>query len=270
MASAEASSSACRADTACENTPDSLPATSRFGASKHRHSVHLAHSVSRTMLRRFSDPNILPYLHVTLSFLYHTTLSGVAMDTLLSNYPWEELSVVLNTLAGQRDERLESVNPFPVPAERGYSRPLPEDFALRGMPWARQYFPGDWFSGDYQEDDYKGFDCFELRPDREARIIWLGLQLARRTEHLDLDATNSRFAAPRGASSFPLSHHAYPEASTSFAPIPGPSSCSPSSSRGSGSTSQAEASSQDVPESKAFCCDWQDCSRAFKRQGDLK
>ncbi|KAK4446655.1 hypothetical protein QBC34DRAFT_147379 [Podospora aff. communis PSN243] len=266
-------SSASQADAAREETPNPLPGPSNFVASTYRDSIHLAYGLSTTMLRRFSDPNILPYLHVTLCFLHHGAQSGVAMETFLSSYPWEELSVVLNYLAGQYGDPLESVNPFPVPGHSGNPRPLPEDFALRGMPWTEQYFPQGWFSGDYCESDYNGFDCFDLRPDREARILWLGVQLARRAGYLDLDAANSQFAASGGASSSCLSHqasyHAHSEASTSSASISGPSFSSPSSSGASNSATQTETPSQDSSESKPFRCGWQDCPRAFKLQGEL-
>jgi len=52
-----------------------------------RQSIRLAHSISRVILGRFDDPNILPYVHVTLCFLYYASMNSVDAEIILPSYP---------------------------------------------------------------------------------------------------------------------------------------------------------------------------------------
>ncbi|KAK3311369.1 uncharacterized protein B0T15DRAFT_489979 [Chaetomium strumarium] len=60
-------------------------------------------------------------------------------------------------------------------------RPLPEDFALRGMPWAGRYYPDGWFiTGERIDDDDKYFKVPSMTEERRKRVLWLGFCIARR------------------------------------------------------------------------------------------
>lgn len=68
----------------------------------------------------------------------------------------------------QRDYNVDSMD-FPQTA-----RPLPDDWSLRGLPWAESLFPDDWFSGDNDDDDDEGTFRLPSPPlkDTYGRISW--------------------------------------------------------------------------------------------------
>ncbi|KAK4243403.1 hypothetical protein C7999DRAFT_36275 [Corynascus novoguineensis] len=48
--------------------------------------------------RRFGDPNVLSFLHVTLVFIHHLTFSPDAMAHVAPHFPWKLTALMLNTL----------------------------------------------------------------------------------------------------------------------------------------------------------------------------
>ncbi len=50
------------------------------------------------VLQRIGDPNVLPFVHVTLVFLLFMSLHPYVMRLLESNFPWHALTIMLNTL----------------------------------------------------------------------------------------------------------------------------------------------------------------------------
>jgi hypothetical protein len=48
--------------------------------------------------RRFGDPNVLPFLHVTLVFVHHLTFCPDAMAYVAPHFPWKLTAFMLNTL----------------------------------------------------------------------------------------------------------------------------------------------------------------------------
>lgn len=149
--------------------------------------------------RRFGDPNILPFLHVTLVFLYHLTFYQDAMSYVAPDFPWKLTALMLNTLLGscsQSDyarieddggsehfpmKKTESTEgPSPMPPSR---RPLPDDFALRGFPWVDRYFPEGWFATQEKiDDDDKYFEVPSMIEERKERALWLGCRIAKQGE----------------------------------------------------------------------------------------
>ena len=101
------------------------------------------------------------------------------MELLEATFPWKMVSMLLNSLLPScRDyERIQS-GEFPRPVKQ-LPRPLPEDFALRGLLWAEKYFPSDWFSNDKIDDDEKYFEVASMTDERKERIIWLAVYIAR-------------------------------------------------------------------------------------------
>ncbi|KAK4239733.1 hypothetical protein C8A03DRAFT_42664 [Achaetomium macrosporum] len=165
--------------------------------------------------RRFGDPNILPFLHVTLVFVHHLTFYPEALAHLVPHFPWKLTAYMLNTLVGSSsssssDESqalarlLEGGNQFPgwkvdnedqenevktdekgaaPPAKGPRRRPLPDDFALRGFSWVDRYFPDGWFVTDETiDDDDKYFEVPSMMEERRERVIWLGCRIAERED----------------------------------------------------------------------------------------
>src|SRR5438552_4052512 len=60
--------------------------------------VAFANQTHEIVLRRFGDPNVLPYFHVTMVFIYHVSFFPAAIALLEKNFPWKLVSLMLNTL----------------------------------------------------------------------------------------------------------------------------------------------------------------------------
>jgi hypothetical protein len=116
-------------------------------------SKRLAYGILRIALERTEDSNVLPHIHVWFVFPAYITCSVSAMLLLENEFPWVGLVNMLNTLLAKYECNRFEDGRFPVPG-KGIGRPLPEDYSLRGLGWARTYFPDRWFE-DVQVDDEK-------------------------------------------------------------------------------------------------------------------
>lgn len=128
------------------------------------------------MFSRFADPNILPYLHTVLVFYRYLAYFPLAM-------------------------RIQRKSEFPRP-EGQLPRPLPEDFALRGLFWTCEqpnvgpYFPSDWFSNHTIEEDEKYDEFASMADERRERILWLSVSIAQHKKWLLYDENLHRFSVP--------------------------------------------------------------------------
>ncbi|KUI62848.1 Protein SMG7 [Cytospora mali] len=142
------------------------------------------------VLRRYGDPNILPYLHVRLAFMLFMATKESAMKYLEGSFPWALLVLMLNSLSTHFDhhDRIESMD-FP----QSTNRPLPDDWSLRGLLWTEKLFPSDWFS-DKVDDDEKTFELPSMTEDRKERVLWLGYKLASYGKWMTYDEQTKLFS----------------------------------------------------------------------------
>ncbi|KAK8000214.1 telomerase-binding protein EST1A protein [Apiospora arundinis] len=157
---------------------------------------HLAEGTYDKVFSRFADPNILPFLHSTLVFYRFLISYPAAMSLLEATFPWKLVSMLLNSLLSSYRgyERIQS-NEFPRPVKQ-LPRPLPEDFALRGLLWADKYYPSDWFSNDKIDDDEKYFEVASMTDERKERVLWLGVTIAQHGKWLLYDENTHQFSVP--------------------------------------------------------------------------
>jgi hypothetical protein len=140
-------------------------------------------------LERIGDPNILSLLHVVMVFfrfiLRRPTARLISARLLLeTGFNWGLLINMLNSSLEEksfpRSVRIE--NRFPIPEkddiddEHDFVRPMTEDWALRGMLWAEDYFPKSWFPENI-DPDYKCLEAPWLHLHRIERILWLALEI---------------------------------------------------------------------------------------------
>ena len=59
--------------------------------------------------------------------------------------------------------------------DQGVGQPLPEDFDIRGLPYAQDYFPKDWFPEAVVDDEERSMELPSMVAPRVERILWLGL-----------------------------------------------------------------------------------------------
>ncbi|KAL0764714.1 hypothetical protein CaCOL14_012520 [Colletotrichum acutatum] len=148
------------------------------------------------VLRRFGDENIRPYLHVTLSLLLHFSQFPAAMGLVEEKMPWKIMALLLNTIM-PTDMPTEIIKimeseDFPRP-DKGEPRPLPDDFAQRGLLWVDKYYPNDWFTATKVDDDEKYFEVASMMEERSQRCLWLGCRLATSGKWLTYDEQTKQF-----------------------------------------------------------------------------
>jgi hypothetical protein len=122
------------------------------------------------VLRRFGDENVLPHIHVLLSFL-----SGLALipnvAPLVNHAPWSEIVDFLNALKPDRNEQLIGGPVFP--SEQKDNLPLPEDYLIRGQLWSQWYFPAAWFMRE-RDEEHRSLELDSTVRSRTERILHLG------------------------------------------------------------------------------------------------
>ena len=135
----------------------------------------LHHKTLAVVLEQARDPKILPFIHVFLAFMRCISHSFCAMRLWEARLPWFQLVTFLNALSDHLSERVEH-DEFPEPAGENW-RPFPEDYAMHGLLWTRDYFPIGWFKKDV-EDDEKSIELASMTSQRKERILWLAYHIA--------------------------------------------------------------------------------------------
>lgn len=136
----------------------------------------LTFSTLKLILQRIGDKNVLPHIHVLLSFLSSfASVSYVA--PLINHAPWAEIVVFLNTLLKtEAPEQLTLPSIFPS-SDQNDHRPLPEDYLIRGQIWSQWYFPDNWFCGEHDEEE-RSLELASTIKSRIERIMYLGRKLS--------------------------------------------------------------------------------------------
>ena len=165
---------------------------------------------------------LLPFVHVMLVFFssidtLHThssppaasednrTTSPNVLDTLssLNDLDWSALSTFLNLTAliypiTAHIEAFADTNTFPTDGH-----PLLEDYMIRGLVWAQWYFRSKWLEDRSEDDD--GSRALETEQNRKeehraARVLFLGMKLARQSGFLVYDRKTRVFSAAENVS----------------------------------------------------------------------
>ena len=137
-------------------------------------------------LRRIGDKNVLPHVHVMLSFL--TTLASVPyVSHLVNDTPWAELVSFLNTLIKTENQKnnnvgiasllSQSVFPGDQETKERDELPLPEDYLVRGLVWAQEYLPAGWLGRERDEEE-RFLELASTAKSRTERVLRLGYRLS--------------------------------------------------------------------------------------------
>ncbi|KAF9879594.1 Telomerase-binding protein EST1A [Colletotrichum karsti] len=144
------------------------------------------------ILRRVGDPNVATYVHVTLSFLDHMSKYPSAMSYIEEKMEWKRMALLLNTLL-DRCASPEMVDSDAFPRPEDPPRPLPDDFAQRGLLWVDKYYPDNWFTAAKIDDEDKYFEVASMEEERRVRCLWLGRRLASSNKWLTYDEEARQF-----------------------------------------------------------------------------
>jgi hypothetical protein len=175
----------------------------RFPSETFTKALSFSMTTYKTVIRRWGDVNTLPFLHTMLVFLAHMTRFPAAICHLEKEFPWKLTALMLNllmesckTASGMDSPGFprppKDDTPVPPPAnpqdpnppKNNLPRPVPEDYAMRGLVYAEDYFPLDWFDNDKIDEDEKYFEPPSLVDVRRERILWLGRRIARSSKWL--------------------------------------------------------------------------------------
>ncbi|KAH7114137.1 hypothetical protein EDB81DRAFT_873493 [Dactylonectria macrodidyma] len=144
------------------------------------------------VLLRWGDTNTLPYIHTVLVFILKMTQYPAGISYLEKPFPWKLTMVMLNYLLGSCDFE-PRMNDFPGPEKGGLPRPLPEDYAMRGLTYAADYHPKDWFDNEKIDEDERYFELASMTDQRKERILYLGFKIAAQGKWLTFDADSKKF-----------------------------------------------------------------------------
>jgi hypothetical protein len=157
----------------------------------------ITHETFALVLRRIGDKNVLPHVHIMLAFLSSFASSKYVSD-LIQDAPWTELVAFLNTLVKTENQiqsqsqtqtpninDLLASNVFPGEGERGDELPLPEDYLVRGLIWADDYFPKKWFEREHDEEE-RYLELASTVKNRMERVLRLGYSIAKASIHIML------------------------------------------------------------------------------------
>ncbi|OAA65080.1 hypothetical protein LEL_10527 [Akanthomyces lecanii RCEF 1005] len=143
---------------------------------------------------RKADINCLPFFHTIMVFLYYLAQHPKAMSLVADHVPWKRVADVLNEAYSALMSKPRMANAeFPRPPRNEPLRPLAEDYGMRGLELAKNYFPQDWFSSKKIEDDEKLFEPPSLGDERRQRLLWLGRRMCSLGNWIAWDEGASRF-----------------------------------------------------------------------------
>ncbi|EXM14044.1 hypothetical protein FOTG_17530 [Fusarium oxysporum f. sp. vasinfectum 25433] len=158
------------------------------------------------VIRRSSDDNILPFVYSILVFMNHMTKHPAAMFHLGNSYPWKETAYILNVLLLSYNHGYDGQRYFRLWRKDQVLRPLPEDFAMRGLPYFADHFPDRWFRNGKMDEDERNLKLPSQSEERKVRILSLGWRIATLNEWLIWDEDTQLFSASKGQGVEPCQH----------------------------------------------------------------
>ncbi|EFR00757.1 hypothetical protein MGYG_03761 [Nannizzia gypsea CBS 118893] len=180
---------------------DSIPQSSntRFSSSLSPlyYTIYQSMHTFSLLLRQIGDKNVLPAIHVSLAFLFTLSLTPEAMHVFEPLVPFRDLVTFLNTLNRHRvSESKITSDEFPLTesSDVGVKYHLPEEFDLRGLAWARLYFPdGHFVNTELAEEEDRTLELAHTANVRAERCLWLGHRMASMDRWFTYDPAQKRF-----------------------------------------------------------------------------
>ncbi|KAK6336926.1 hypothetical protein TWF718_009714 [Orbilia javanica] len=143
------------------------------------------------------NPAVQPHIYVWLVFLSYLKHYPQGMALITKKFPWKQLVKYGTALLKKNNndkeflKRVQDNEAFPVIQD--YSRPLPEEYIMRGLKIARRYFPYDYFS-KFVPDDERLIELLSMGAVREEKILWLIIKLANYGPWIQYDPASYSFS----------------------------------------------------------------------------
>ncbi|GKU09039.1 unnamed protein product [Fusarium langsethiae] len=138
---------------------------------KFRQAFKFGVTTIETVLDRQGDVNTLPFLHTILVFMNYMTRYPAAMNHLEDKFPWKLTSLMLNSLLGSCEPGYRVQSHIPLSEKDQLPRPLPEDFAIRGLLYSEDYVLEEWFHNEKIDEDEKYFELASMAEERRGRCL---------------------------------------------------------------------------------------------------
>lgn len=148
-------------------------------------------------LKRSKDRNVYPLVNYYLAFFWSLILvqesckyfeKAMVWKIIERDVPWLAICLFLNDLAAEIPSMTQRVLAKVFPQTHSEkSRPLLEDFVLRGQLYALWLFPSNWFTETIVEDDERTHDPPSMAEYRTERILWLGHRIASVCSTMSID-----------------------------------------------------------------------------------
>ncbi|RYC82208.1 hypothetical protein BFJ63_vAg14916 [Fusarium oxysporum f. sp. narcissi] len=181
-------------------TPEAIPDES------FKLSLDFAKRTITAVIRRSSYDNTLSFAYSILVFMNHLTRHPAAMFHLGNSYPWKETADMLNVLLLSYNHGYDGQRYFRLWRKDQVLRPLPEDFAMRGLPYSADHFPDRWFRNGNMDEDERNLELPSHSEERKVRILSLGWRIATLNEWLIWDEDTQLFSASKGQGVEPCQH----------------------------------------------------------------
>ncbi|UNI14828.1 hypothetical protein JDV02_001419 [Purpureocillium takamizusanense] len=157
--------------------------------------LQFAAHIYEIVFRRWGDKNTLSFIHTTLVFMLRMSQLPAAISHLEDRYPWKLASMMLNYLLKtiKKEPRIDTED-FPGQEKKSQEPvPLPEDYALRGLLFADDFFPKGWFDNERLDETDRYLEATSKTLDRQERILWIGRRIADSGKWLTWDDKARRF-----------------------------------------------------------------------------
>jgi hypothetical protein len=161
---------------------------------KFRLALKFGVSTIKIVVNRWGDTNTLPFLHTILVFMNYMTRYPGAINHLEDEFPWKLTALMLNSLLGSCEPGYKVQSHITLLDKDQSPRPLPEDFAMRGLLYSEDYLPNEWFRNDKIDEDEKYFELASMAEERRDRILSLGCSIATSGSWLLWDEQTSQFS----------------------------------------------------------------------------
>ncbi|KAG7403607.1 hypothetical protein Forpe1208_v016282 [Fusarium oxysporum f. sp. rapae] len=144
------------------------------------------------VLSHKGDTNTLPFLHVILVFIDYMRRHPTAMIYLEKRFPWESLVAFLNTLLVSLNQGHTREDEFPITYS---ATPLPEEFAMRGLHYSRDYFSSNYFDNHDLDENTRRIEHPWMAARRANQILGLARVIADSGRLLRWDPKHRHFSA---------------------------------------------------------------------------
>ncbi|RMI93887.1 hypothetical protein CDV36_016518, partial [Fusarium kuroshium] len=153
--------------------------------------------IAETVMRRWGDTNTLPLLHTMLVFVNHMTRFPATISQIEGMFPWKRTSLMLNLVLNSLEPKYDVRSDFRLPENDQLPRPLPEDFAMRGLIYTEDYYPHGWFDNGNIEGRDRYFELRSMTRERKDRLITLGYRIAASGRWLIWNKETRSFTVPK-------------------------------------------------------------------------